>query len=88
MLGEFDSVDSDSVNYVHSDCPIWHNFSVGRSRVPRIVMFQPAHASPTEIVALRAGAPRHRAAYAPAAAQIAVQAGAPAARPAREDLGV
>jgi hypothetical protein len=48
MLGEFDSadfdsVDFDSVNYVPSECPIWRNYSVGRSRVPRIVMFQPAH---------------------------------------------
>jgi hypothetical protein len=39
MLGEFDSADFDSVNYVPSECPIWRNYSVG---LPHIVMFQPA----------------------------------------------
>ena len=41
MLGGFASADFDSVNYVPSECPNWCNYSVGRSRVPRIVMFQP-----------------------------------------------
>ena len=38
MLGGFGSAGFDSVNYVPSECPNRRNYSVGRSRVPRIVM--------------------------------------------------